>query len=568
MIIQEINEYNFLYERKKGEEDLNRKFELYDSIKNEKISDIDTRKKLAELFKDPSIWAYATLKDKQNKPLKVYPFQDRLINDSHRFVHCTAANQTGKTWSMGCIKPLHHALHVPNASVMVISKSEPQAIMVLDEIKWMLKRSGMFDTMIGDIENRTELSLKSPLNGVSVIRSFAPTTTALGYPATLLVLDETGFWEKNSELTPTDFYTQVLEPRTNATKNWAHPFLTMGQIVSITNPNGEQGLAYNLFKDERFHQYVYSWLANPHNPLDEYLNHKKRLPPYRFASIYAATYMSPEGGFITLDQYNTFANHNHDLIIPTPCTLYLGGDMASEDAKGKNTDWNVLYGVIQSAVKGSLLPRIKLVYVKEWPPGTKKEVVYNEIDRLAKMPGVTIAKFAYDRIGVGDKIFNDLKERGILSAYQMEPLTYSLPNKTDVYLNFQSLFEHGLVEGKDVPKLKDQLLGLKVEQKEGSLHLKIHHKTEGLKDDHPDAFANACYAAKVLRGSEPYIGITKKGYISNVITRGLQTLICPECEKVDYQGKSGYYHGKSPSGLNFERINCPRHSTQENRITI
>lgn len=544
MLIQEINETNFLEERKKCEEELNKKFQSYDSIKYLPIPEYEKKQKAGILFKDPSIWAYGTLKDKQNKPLKVFPFQDIFINDKNRFIHCTAANQIGKTWAV-CIKALHHALHVPNASVMIISKSEQQAIMVLDEIKWMIRRSGMFNTMIGDIENRTELSIRSPNNGISIIRSFAPTTTALGFPATLLLLDETGFWEKNSDLTPTDFYIQVLEPRTNATKNWTHPFLVMGQIVSITNPNGEQGLAYNLFQDERFHQYIYCWLANPYNTPEEYFFHKTRLPPYRFASIYGATYLSPEGGFITLDQYKHFAKYGHELIIPTPCTLFLGGDFASEDPKGKNTDWNVIYGVVPVKAENSNIHKIRLVYVREWPPRTKKEVIYNEIKRLAESPGITIGKFAYDKIGVSDKIKTDLKERGILTDYQIEALTYSLPEKSKVYLNFQSLFEHGMLEGQDIPKLRDQLLGLKVEQVEGSLHLKIHHKTEGLKDDHPDAFSNACYAARILKGISVEATFIEHSKPKEVLKGKLA--YCYECNE--------YY--KSEDG------NCPRHEASQ-----
>lgn len=494
MLIDEIGEDNYIEKRIEGREELEKKFESFDALRG--TNPTKFREGCADLFKDPTIWAFATLRDRENKRLRLWPYQDKFVNDRNRFIYCPASNQIGKTWAV-IAKGLHHALHTPNASVIIISKSDTQATMLLDEMKWMMRRGSIdFDDFIDEVENRTELHLKSPKNGISTIRCFPPTTRVLGFPATLILLDEVDFWEKMTDLTPQEYYDQVIEPRTNTTKSFKHPFLTMGQIVAISNPNGKGGLGWYLYTDERFHIYRYCWLSNPNNSLKEYLYHKNRLPSYRFASIYAAEHIDASGGFITLDQYDRFASYNIPLSLPLGCVLYLGGDFASEDAKGKNTDWNTIYGVIKVPNKdypGN--PRIRVVYRSEWPPNTKKEVIYNEIARLKGL--CTIGKFAYDKVGIGDKVKNDLIGRNILGDSQIEPLTYSLPNKSDVFLNLQSLFEHDLLEGRDIAKLKEQLLSLKVEQPPGSIHLKIHHKTGNLHDDDPDALANACFVARV-----------------------------------------------------------------------
>jgi len=313
----------------------------------------------------------------------------------------------------------------------------------------------------------------------------------------LIVMDETGFWKKSeTDLDPISFYQQCVEPRTNDTKRWKHPFLTMGQIVSITNPNGQDGLAWWLSENKKFHNYRFNWLARPGNEIDEYNQHKRELPPIRFASVYAAEYMLSSGGFIDQAEYQRFAEYNTKLAIP-PSTIFLGGDFSSEDPKHKNTDFSTLYGVVH--VPNRLYPRnprIRLVYYNEFPPRTKREVIYNEIDRIKNLDGVYIAKFGYDRVGVGDSVKRDLVGMGILSDGQIEALTYSLPNKSDVYLNFQNLFKQDMIEGTHIPKLELQILALKTEKPVGSPHIKVHHKTEGVKDDHPDALANACFVAK------------------------------------------------------------------------
>ena len=566
MIVDEINETNFVEKIKQGQRELQVKFDAWDrlgKLKNS-ISLDEFNKKAGYLLRDPSVWAYATLKDKQGERLRVYPFQDKIMNDPNRFVHVHAANQIGKTWGAADIKGLHHGIHTNNASVMVISSKNEQATGILDEMKWMCKRARIdFDELVGDVSNRTELHLYLGKDNISVIRTFPPTTSILSFPSTLTIMDEDNFWEKIGSLQPTEFYDQCIEPRSNATKNWKHPFLTMGQIVGITNPNGKQGLGYRCLNDERFHNYTYCWLANPNNTLEEYLFHKKRLPSYRFASIYGATYQDVGGEFITQDQYNQFASYNHKLIIPRDQTLYLGGDFVSEDPKSKGRDWTVLYGVIQvrraEKDEKERIPRIKVVYWREWKPGTKTTVIYAEIKRLINSK-IQIGKFAYDRVGVADKVYNDLIDRGILSKYNIEVLTYSLPNKSDVYINFQTLFEQGLIEGCEIPKLQEQLMGLKVEQPLGSVHLKIHHRTEGIKDDHPDALANACFAAKRLLGTTPSFSSLKAKATKSEDSSKKVLLVCPECEKINYRDQNGYYEGYSSDGKALGRFSCPLHT--------
>jgi len=427
------------------------------------------------------------------------------MNDRHRFIHCTAANQIGKTWGAGIIKGLHHALHVNNGSVMLISRSEDQAKGILDEMKWMLNRAKVpYEPFEDEVANRFEYHIKSPDGvGVTPIRVFPPTQAILSFPASLIIMDETGFWEeKHIGSDPISYYQQCVEPRTNTTKNWKHPFLTMGQINSITNPNGQDGLAWWLYNHPDYHNYIYNWLANPNNELDEYKKKEATISPPIFASTYAAKYVMASGGFIELSQYIRFKDYNAPLVIP-PGPIFLGGDLASEEPKSKNTDWNTLYGVIH--VPNQLFPqhpRVRVVFRKEFPPKTPREVYYNEIDRIKKLPGVSIPKFAYDKVGVGDSVKRDLIGRGILRENQIEALTYSLENKSEVFLNLQALFQQDMIEGCAIPKLQEQLLALKVEKPTGSVHIKVHHKTEGVKDDEPDALANACYVAKVYHSHE------------------------------------------------------------------
>ncbi len=562
MLIHEVNEHNYLKNRTVLSSKVNEKFLTWDRLgeRKEEISKAQFNRLTANLFKDPTIWAYATLRDKQNQPMRMYYFQDMILNDQHRFIHVSAANQIGKTWAV-IVKALHHALFTNNASVMLISRSEKQAKNILDEMKWMMKRAKInYNEMFkDDVDNRMEYHLPSPDGiGTSVIRVFPPTPTILGFPATLIIMDETGFWEMDSMTDSVDFYQQCIRPRTNTTKSWKHPFLTMGQIISITNPNGQNGLAWWLYNNDDYHNYKYCWLTNPTNSYEEYKKEEKTLPPIRFASVYAAEYVSATGGFITLAQYDRFKSYESKESIEPGMTLFLGGDFASEDPKSKNTDWHVLYGVVQVPNKAfPQHPRMRVVYRKVFEPGTKREEIYNELDRLKNLPEVVIAKFAYDKVGVGDSVKTDLIGRGTFYEKQIEALTYSLPSKSDVYLKFQSLFHQDMIEGWDIPELKEQLLALKVEQPTGSIHIKVHHKTEGVKDDEPDALANACFVASVpiIKHSLSFIPHNK--ITDRPVPTDERTCVCPRCED---EGKEPYHQAKAIK--HFEKVLCRRHQSE------
>ena len=555
MLIHEVNEQNYKEEIEKGEAKVQEKFDVWERLGKLNISIDEFKKKAAYLLRDPTIWAYANLFNQQNKRFKSYYYQDLVNNDPWRLIHVTAANQTGKTVGLQ-IKALHHSIFTNNASALLISSSEKQAIRILDEMKWLTEKARLdFDEIISEVSNRTELHLIGPDNkSISAIRTFPPTKSILGFAGTFIGMDETGFWEKDADLDPISYYQQCVEPRTNATKNWTHPFLTMGQIESITNPNGQDGLAWWLRNNKEYHQYIYNWLCNPLNTLESY-DFKKNdpdFPPIRFASVYAATYLAHAGGFITLDQYERFRLYNSQLVLEPGMVLFLGGDFASEEPKSRNTDWSVLYGVVQEKNRNyPQHPRIRLVYRAEFPPRTPRTLIYDEIERLKNLPGITLAKFAYDKVGVGDSVKRDLMGRGTLTEGQIEALPYSLPNKSDVYLKFQSLFQQDMIEGFEIPKLKEQLLALKVERPTGSVHIKVHHKTEGVKDDEPDALANACFVASIPL-IDSHLEFVPRG--QPVATGNLKTVICPKCEE---EGNDGYFQAKAVS--HFDKVLCRKH---------
>ncbi len=568
MLIEEISEKNFKEKIEEGNKRVELKLKKFEN----QIGDVDTRTrkgiKSEELtqsvdwykFLDPTIFAYKLLTDKQDNQLKLRGFQDKIINDKHPRILCAAANQAGKTTTV-CVKAIHHACLVPYASVLIISRSEQQSIYILDEIRWMLRRAKVpFKSVIDEVENRTEFHITNfDKKGVSVIRCLPPTQRVLAYPATLIVCDEIGFWdiEGGNQLS---FFEKVIVSRIQETQHWKPKvgelelsnYFTMGQIICVSSTNAQQGIMWHLWNESDYNHYRYCWLSNPLNTLEKYKVLKDKKPSDVFDSVYAAVFSSATGGFITGAEYT---DAERDYIIQPNNTRFLGGDFAGEDTVSRGVDETLLFGVEHA--KEEKIMKVKVSYYKEFPLRTKKSVVYEKIKEFEN-----ISKFAYDRIGVGDSVKNDLKDRGILSEYKIEALTYSLPNKSEVYYNLKHLFEQRLlILPKGLDKLKEQLLGLRFERTQGG-HMtkpliKIHHASEGIHDDWADALANACYAAKRLMGTTPSITIIEKTKQPNQLNK-IYTFVCPECEK---EGKEAYYEAYNPNKKHFEKVNCPVHTT-------
>ena len=82
----------------------NHKFELWDeAIKNNLLDGSEDDKKVFyELLKDPTIYMYAFFKNKDDGPMKLYAYQDVIINDQHPKVMFAAANQIGKSVCLCC----------------------------------------------------------------------------------------------------------------------------------------------------------------------------------------------------------------------------------------------------------------------------------------------------------------------------------------------------------------------------------------------------------------------------------------------------------------------------------
>ena len=473
------------------------KFEAWDKVLEEEwleSEDSEKRKKVYLMLLDPTIYAYAFFKDPQHltKRFKCYPYQDIILNDTHKRIFFAAANQIGKSIAL-CLKALTFALINPGVTVLMTSKTLPQSKDLLRQIKQFLQNSRLdYKYDIGDSETKTEIYIRhfeeeefydekldktfTQMKELSQSRVICvpATEAALGYAVDLLLPDELPFYEDGEY-----FYKQILQPRTYTTK---------GQIMVFGNPNGQQGIGWELWNDEYFHKYRFNYLDCPTNTQEEFDRLCKGLTREQIDSTLLAIFTSPKGGFLTLSERKRMQEERSS-ILPSVITkpIYVFFDW------GKVNDRTVrVTGVPITKSSEDWADEAYVYEMLEYPSGTSyTKIIDKDLKNLITTVGPQmVAMVGWDNTGVGRGLEDFTKRVEQLGVMAM-PVEFSLENKSRIYTLFKLLAEQGRVKIPYVRECDKQLSMLRF-QKTPRGHIKVHHENEKDRDDFPDAIAGFC----------------------------------------------------------------------------
>lgn len=256
------------------------------------------------LLEDKTIYAYATLKF-NGKPVKLYYYQDVIINDKHPRVDIESSNQIGKSFGL-CVDAAICFLQDTGKTWTggLISKSMPQNMNNMRIIKQLLSNSvikfesGLQENMTVVTRNVYETLADGTKTDkvlyTNTLVCAVATTSALGFPFDDMWLDEFEFWENPEGLNY--MYDQVMEPRT---------FSTKGRIRINSNPNGKNFVSedlqnrFNSKGEKVFHVYNFNFLDKPGNTLEEYNDMKRAKHPIIFASTIDAKRTEGQGAALT-----------------------------------------------------------------------------------------------------------------------------------------------------------------------------------------------------------------------------------------------------------------------------
>lgn len=473
------------------------KFDSWDSIIADDILETGTeaqKKKAYNMLNDPTIYAYAFFKDPRvsSQPLKLYAYQDIIINDSHDRIQFAAANQIGKSFML-CLKATHFAVLNPGKTVLMTSKTLPQAKDLLRQIKLILRNSTVdYKYDIGDSETKTEIYFrhfkyvnyhdkeldKDMTKKVELAQSriicVPATEGALGYAVDLALVDELGFYEDSLY-----FYKQILQPRTYTTK---------GQIIVFSNPNGQIGMFWEMWNDKYFHHYRFNFLDCPTNKQGEFDKLSSTLTREEIDSTLLAVFTSPEGGFLTLAERKDM-QEERDSMLPSILTqpIYIFFDWA------KSRDRTVrAIGIPVHKSDEDWSDEVYIYEMKEYAQGTKYTDIIDDLKDLINSVGIAkVAMVGWDNTGVGSGIEDFVKRVEQLGIMAM-PVSFDLQNKSRIYTLFKLLAEQRRIKMPYIQECDKQLSMLRFKRSQGRGHLQVHHESEKDRDDFPDSIAGLC----------------------------------------------------------------------------
>jgi len=489
----------------------NAKFKAWDEVIGKNILEVGTeeeKKKVYQMLRDPTIYAYAFFRDPTDvkKRFKAYPYQDMVMNDKSPIVFFVAANQIGKSECL-CVEHLHYALLNPGTTVLLVSKTLPQSKDLLRKIKSLLQNSILeYRYDIGDSETKTEVYIRhyetyeeydKDLDKTFIrerelsqsrIICVPKTEAALGYAAHKAAEDELPFYEDGEH-----FHKQILKPRTYTTK---------GQIKVYGNPNGQQGIGWELFNDENVVKYVFNFLDCPTNTQKEFDENCRGLTREQIDSTLLAVFTSPEGGFLTLQERKEMQEERSSIlpsVITTP--IYIFYDWAKVRDRTVRT-----IGIPRNVNDKDWAAMVHIYEMLEYPPGTDyTKIVDEDLKNLIIEVGPQmVAMVGWDNTGVGAGIEDFVKRVQQLGIMAM-PVDFSLENKSRIYTLFKLLAEQRRLKIPYVKECDKQLSMLRF-KKSPRGYLQVHHENESDRDDFPDSIAGLC--SLIIQPENPPVSLT------------------------------------------------------------
>jgi len=420
---------------------------------------------------DPTAFAYLFFKDRKGKPLKLYPFQDMIINSKAKRIAVAVSRQTGKS-TASIIYAFWYIYFHHNSTVLLISKTKTQSMELISKMKQLLAGTDItFSEVLTGPDNRYELYVKNEGSQThSRMISVPATDAARGYSADLVIADEIAFWDKATET-----FNEAIVPTISHTD---------GKILMLSTPKGTMGVFYEAFtKHDLWECYQFDWRVCPVHTLEKMEEKRKDIGDFAFRQEYEASFMANNAAYFKEKEVRD-ATKDLDLGQPTALPVVIGVDF------GKINDASIItIGCIENPMDEPDYQRIRIVDIIEKPLGTDYNKIVGELKAL--FGKYNIHNIVYDATGVGEGPGDFMKDLGL----PVEPVKFSIQSKVNIYSNLKLLFEkRQIFIPRSCKKLIDELLTFEYEYTTSG-NMKLHH-ADGGHDDFADSIALCTFGLK------------------------------------------------------------------------
>lgn len=293
-------------------------------------------KELQRCFKDPVhfINEYIKFYDTQHSveiDLQLWPFQEEYARSfySDRFVLALKSRQLGFT-TVTLAMAIHEAIFHPHARIVIMAQTEPDAMNLLSNAKYMFDR--LPDWMKPQVGRDSMTMLFFPkLNSSVEVKACSP-KAGRSIQATHVILDEFAFYNISRKSLDEEIYTAIMPTVERG-----------GRLTIISTPNGRDNLYYELInktKDGKtpFKLFELTWRVHPERDEEwkaETL--KTYTDPRKFEQEYECSFLQTgvpifNSAYLKVGTVQQKYNPSH--------TYVIGADVAEGNADG---DFSVAY---------------------------------------------------------------------------------------------------------------------------------------------------------------------------------------------------------------------------------
>jgi len=445
---------------------LKAKFESFDVLMEKGAA-------LGYLKLDPSLFAYFFFQDGEGQRFRVTAWQDKFLNSNNPRKLLCCCRQIGKT-TVVSIDALHKAFFHNQYTILVVSRTKPQAKEVVYRMKTFLKTSRFTtwkELLPGKKENQFEIIITNPNRKTESRIIVVPATdAALGYTASKVLCDEAAYWEDGDYV-----FKEVIQPTTTWTK---------GDICLLSTPGPKAGFFWEAYNNPDWEVYHFDWKFHPKLTADDISRIKRGMTSLEFARQYEAKFTAGTNNYFNpKDIENAKSDKAGVGALPADASLMAGVDF------GKVNDNSVIYlGFVEnpSAPVNEQIVRVFRRISK--PLGTNYDIVLGEIKGLYHLFKDNWRGIILDTTS-GEPPADILIADGVPGVIKF---AFSWKSKPEIYSNLNILLEQKRLRIPDELELINQLELMEYEYTSDA-RMKVFHPVGG-HDDECDALAMLCYA--------------------------------------------------------------------------
>jgi phage FluMu gp28-like protein len=345
-----------------------------------------------------------------------FPYQKSFLTDQGREIASACGRQVGKT-TLAAIKGLHFAFFHPDVTVLIVSSTLRQSMILFSKIRTMIESNPILRMKVKN-SSRTMVEFD---HGSRIVASpCGPTGYSLrGHTADMIILDEANF-------VPEEVVDGVIRPMLIAKPN--------SRFIMLSTPWTQDHPFYRAVVQKELGFHVYSWPTslNPLVSAEKLEADRNALDSLTFRREYEAQFVEEHNSY--------FPSHLISQCIDESCELLTDQDVLDTEYEGvfhlgvdfgKRADHSVL-AVLEKDTDQILT----LVYLKEFPLQTNYATVIGWIRRLNEAFG--FESVTLDQTGVGEAPVEDVKSflrnaEGVILTNKM---------KLDILSNLQLLLQH------------------------------------------------------------------------------------------------------------------------------